>query len=51
MEHLSIWELCLGYWDGGSFARGPSGYERKALGTGFSLHGAHLGNLEWTLLP
>jgi len=25
-------------------------YERKALGTGISLHGAQLGNLEWAHL-
>jgi len=43
MEHLSLWELCLGYLDGCSFARGPSGYERKALGTGISLHGGSFG--------
>jgi len=28
---------------GGSFARGPEGYERKALGMGISLHGGSVG--------
>jgi hypothetical protein len=32
---------------GGSFAGGPEGHERKALGMGTSLIGAQLGNLEW----
>jgi hypothetical protein len=27
----------------GSFAGGPEGYERKALGTGISLHGGSVG--------
>ena len=27
----------------GSFARGPEGYERKALGMGISLHGGSVG--------
>jgi len=29
-----------GTWRGGSFAGGPEGYERKALGMGISLYGA-----------
>ena len=36
---------------GGSFDRGPEGYERKALGMGIPLYGAQLGNLEWAQLP
>ena len=40
---------------GGSQGRPPLlgtlGYERKVLGTGISLHGAQLGNLEWAQLP
>jgi hypothetical protein len=36
---------------GVSFAKGPEGYERKALRMGISLHGAQLGNLEWAHLP
>jgi hypothetical protein len=28
---------------GGSFARGPEGYERKALGTGILLQGGSVG--------
>ena len=28
---------------GGSFARGPEGYERKALGMGISPHGGSVG--------
>ena len=30
-------------WMGGSFAKGPEGYERKALGMGMSLHGCSAG--------
>jgi hypothetical protein len=29
--------------EGGSFARGPEGYEKKALGMGVSLHGGSVG--------
>jgi len=36
---------------GGSFARGPKGYVRKALGMGISLHGTQLGNLELVYIP
>jgi len=32
-----------GTWRGGSFAKGPEGYERKALGMGISLHGGSVG--------
>ena len=32
-----------GTWRGGSFAGDPVGYERKALGTGISLHGGSVG--------
>jgi hypothetical protein len=35
---------------GGSFARGPEGYERKALGMGSVLSGAQLGILAWAHL-
>jgi hypothetical protein len=28
-----------GTWSGGCFAKGPVGYERKALGMGIPLHG------------
>jgi len=35
----------------GPFAKGPEGYERKALRMGLSLHEAQLGNLEWAHLP
>ena len=28
---------------GGSFAKGPEGYERKAVRTGLSLHGGSVG--------
>ena len=54
MEYLS---LSMGAvrgtwrWGGGSFARGPESYVRKALRMGISLHGAQLGNLEWAHLP
>jgi hypothetical protein len=37
--------------EGGSFAWDSIGYERKALETGICLHGAQLGNLDWTNLP
>jgi hypothetical protein len=43
MGHLSLWELCEGNLEGGSFAGGPECYERKALGTGISLHGGSVG--------
>jgi hypothetical protein len=43
MGHLSLWEICRGNLEGGvgggSCARGPEGYERKALWTGISLYG------------
>ena len=29
--------------DGGSYPKGPEGYERKALGIGISLHGGSVG--------
>jgi hypothetical protein len=32
-----------GTWSGGSFAKGPAGYERKALGMGISLPGGSVG--------
>jgi len=32
-----------GTWRAGSFAKGPEGYERKALGMGISLHGGSVG--------
>jgi hypothetical protein len=35
-----------GTWKGGSFARGPEGYERKALGMGISLHNGSVGQTE-----
>jgi hypothetical protein len=35
--------------EGGSFAGGAVGYERKALGIGISM-GSQLGNLEWANL-
>jgi hypothetical protein len=43
LECLSLWELCEGNLGGGSFAGGPEGYERKALGMGISLHGGSVG--------
>jgi len=30
-------------WRGGSFSRGPEGYEREALGMGISLYGGSVG--------
>jgi hypothetical protein len=39
LEKLSLWELC----DGGSFAGGPEGHKRKALGMSISLHGGSVG--------
>jgi hypothetical protein len=36
----------LGNPDGGSFARGPEGYERKALKMGISLYGDSVGQRE-----
>ena len=33
----------MGTWKGCSFAGYPVGYERKALGTGISLHGVSVG--------
>jgi len=41
----------LGEPGGGSFVRGPEGYERKALGMSFFLVGAQLGHLVWAPLP
>ena len=45
MEHLSVslWELCYGTLEGGSFARSPEDYERKAVGSGISLHVGSVG--------
>jgi len=40
----------LGEPGGGLLARGPEGYERKALGMGIPFMGAQLGNLEWAHL-
>jgi hypothetical protein len=39
MGHPSLLELFQGNMEGCSFVRGPEGYERKALGMSFSLHG------------
>ena len=50
MEHLSMKALLWEPGGGDSFAGDPVGYERKALETGICLHGAQLGNLEWTRL-
>jgi hypothetical protein len=33
-----------GTWRGGSFAKGPKCYERKALGKGISIHGGSVGH-------
>jgi len=41
----------LGEPGGGSFVRGPEGYERKALGMSFFLIGAQMGSLDWAPLP
>jgi hypothetical protein len=41
----------LGNLEGDSFAGDPVGYERKALGTGISLHGGSVGQPEWAHLP
>jgi hypothetical protein len=38
MEHLSLWALCEGNLEGGSFTGDPEGYVEKALETGISLH-------------
>jgi len=46
MGHPSLWELCLGEpggEGGGSFARGPEGYERKILGMVIPLYGGSFG--------
>ena len=44
MGHLSLYGSSVrGTWSVGSFARGPEGYERKALGTGISLYGGSVG--------
>jgi hypothetical protein len=43
MRHPSLWELLWGTWRGGSFVRGPEGYERKALRMGISPHGGSVG--------
>ena len=41
-EHL-YGSSVRGIWRGGSFSRGPEGYERKALGMGISLYGGSVG--------
>jgi hypothetical protein len=38
-------------WRGGSFARGPEGYERRLWGQESLFMGAQLGNQEWDNLP
>jgi hypothetical protein len=43
VEYLSLWERSQGNLEGGSFAKGPEGYVRKALGMGISLHGGSAG--------
>jgi len=43
MQQLSLWELCQGNLEGGSFAGGHEGYVRKALGMGISLHVGSVG--------
>ena len=43
MGHISLWELCKENLERGFFARGPEGYERKALGMGISLYGGSVG--------
>jgi hypothetical protein len=44
VEHLSLYGSSVrGTWKGASFARGPEGYERKALGKGISFHGGSVG--------
>jgi hypothetical protein len=43
MVHPSLWELCYGNLEGGSFAKGPENYEGKALGMYISLHGGSVG--------
>jgi len=43
MEHHSLWELCYGNLEKGSFAGDPEGYGRKALQTGISLYGGSVG--------
>jgi len=37
-EHSSLWALCEGDLEGGSFPEDPEGYVEKALETGISLH-------------
>jgi len=51
MGQPSLWELFQGNLEGGSFVRGPEGYERNTLGMSFFLMGAWLGHLEWAPLP
>jgi len=44
MGHLSLYGRSVrGTWRGGSFAKDPEGYERKALGMGISLRGGSVG--------
>jgi len=43
MGHISLWELCKENLERGFFARGPEGYERKALGIGIPLYGGSVG--------
>jgi hypothetical protein len=42
---ITLYGSSLGEPGGGSFAMGPEGYERKALGMGSLFMGAQLGNL------
>jgi len=58
VEEKGLWKgatlfmgALLGEPGGGSFFRGPEGYERKALGMSFFLMGAQLGHMEWPHLP
>ena len=44
--HLSLWALCEGNLDGGSFTEGPEGYVENALETGISIHRGTAENLE-----
>jgi len=37
MGHLSLWEFCKEKLERGFFARGPEGFERKAVGMGIPL--------------
>jgi len=43
MGYLPLGEPVTGTWREGSFAKGPEGYESKALGMGISLHGGSVG--------